>query len=228
MAKDPKQQGRYKQLERYKEQCRAMVQSQIAQRGIRSPEVLSAMRLVPRELFVPPAMRAFAYEDTPLPIAEQQTISQPYIVAYMVEAIQLTGGGKVLEVGTGSGYAAAILAQIADWVVSLECRKFLADGARQTLSKLGYDNVEIVHTDGSVGWPDDAPYDAIVVAAGGPKVPQELKDQLTLGGRLVIPVGTTENEQSLMRVTRVSDDEFREENLSRVRFVPLGGEAGWH
>lgn len=215
------------QQTRYKNQRLAMVDMQIDRRGIDSPEVLNAMRQVPREFFLSPAMREFAYEDTPLPISKQQTISQPYIVAYMVDALLLTGGGKVLEVGTGSGYAAAILGEIADRVISLERHKSLADSARHTLGKLSYDNVEVIHTDGSVGWPEGAPYDGIVVAAGGPKVPQPLKDQLAIGGRLVIPVGASETEQSLMRITRVSEDEYQEENLSQVRFVPLVGEGGW-
>lgn len=211
----------------YKEKRENMVNSQIARRGIESPVVLNAMRQVPREFFLSPAMHEFAYEDTPLPIANQQTISQPYIVAYMVDALQLTGGGKILEVGTGSGYGAAILGEIADRVISLERHKSLADNARKLLYQLSYDNVEVIHTDGSVGWPEGAPYDGIVVTAGGPSIPQTLKHQLAIGGRLVIPVGASETEQSLMRITRVSENEFREEHLSRVRFVPLVGEAGW-
>ena len=212
---------------RFKEQRQAMVDYQIARRGIESPQVLDAMRRVPREAFLPPAMREFAYEDTPLPIAEEQTISQPYIVAYMVDVLQLTGGGKVLDVGTGSGYAAAIIGEIVDRVVSLERYRSLADSARQTLSTLGYDNIEVIHTDGSLGWPESAPYDAIAVAAGGPDVPQTLKDQLAVGGRLVMPVGADERQQWLVRITRVSEDEFREEYLTQVRFVPLVGQAGW-
>ena len=205
----------------------SMVDYQLVRRGITSPAVLNAMRRVPREAFLSPAMREFAYKDTPLPIAEQQTISQPYIVAYMVEALQLTGGGKVLEVGTGSGYAAAILGEIAGQVVTLERFQSLADSARKVLQQLDYQNIDVVHTDGTIGWPDEAPYNGIVVAAGGPSVPQALKEQLAIGGRLVIPVGETSSEQDLMRISRLSEDEFFEETLSRVRFVPLVGEAGW-
>jgi len=162
-----------------------------------------------------------------LPISEKQTISQPYIVAYMTAAMQLTGGGSVLEIGTGSGYAAAVLAEIANRVVTVERHKSLADRARKILHELGYDNVEVVQADGTLGWPEGAPYDGIVVTAGGPSVPRALKDQLAVGGRLVIPVGDRETEQALVRITRVSEDEFHEEQLSRVRFVPLVGEAGW-
>ncbi len=221
MSKDAEQQTRYR------DRRRAMVDYQIARRGIDSPLVLDAMRRVPRESFLSPAMREFAYEDSPLPISEEQTISQPYIVAYMVEALQLTGGGTVLEVGTGSGYAAAILGEIADRVITLERHRSLADSARETLRQLDYDNVEVIHTDGTLGWPDGAPYDAIVVAAGGPEVPPAFKEQLAKGGRLVMPVGDSETGQSLVRVTRMPTGEFREERLSQVRFVPLVGEAGW-
>lgn len=215
------------QLARYRQRRQAMVDYQIAGRGIDSPRVLDAMRKVPRESFLSPAMREFAYEDSPLPISEEQTISQPYIVAYMVDALQLTGGGTVLEVGTGSGYAAAILGEIADRVISLERHGSLADSARQTLQQLGYHNVEVIHADGTRGWPEGAPYDAIVVAAGGPEVPLAFKKQLATGGRLVMPVGDSETAQSLVRITRLSANEFHHEQLSQVRFVPLVGEAGW-
>lgn len=221
MTSDPEWQARYE------DRRQAMVDLQIAGRGIDNPQVLSAMRCVPRERFLGPEMRAQAYEDRPLPISEKQTISQPYIVAYMTAAMQLTGGGNVLEIGTGSGYAAAVLAEIANRVVTVERHKSLADRARKILHELGYDNVEVVQADGTLGWPEGAPYDGIVVTAGGPGVPRALKDQLAVGGRLVIPVGDQETEQALVRITRVSEDEFHEEQLSRVRFVPLVGEAGW-
>jgi len=221
MTSDPEWQARYE------DRRQAMVDLQIAGRGIDNPQVLSAMRCVPRERFLAPEMRAQAYEDRPLPISEKQTISQPYIVAYMTAAMQLTGGGSVLEIGTGSGYAAAVLAEIANRVVTVERHKSLADRARKILHELGYDNVEVVQADGTLGWPEGAPYDGIVVTAGGPSVPRALKDQLAVGGRLVIPVGDRETEQALVRITRVSEDEFHEEQLSRVRFVPLVGEAGW-
>jgi len=221
MTSDPEWQARYE------DRRQAMVDLQIAGRGIDNPQVLSAMRCVPRERFLAPEMRAQAYEDRPLPISEKQTISQPYIVAYMTAAMQLTGGGSVLEIGTGSGYAAAVLAEIANRVVTVERHKSLADRARKILHELGYDNVEVVQADGTLGWPEGAPYDGIVVTAGGPSVPRALKDQLAVGGRLVIPVGDRETEQALVRITRVSEDEFHEQQLSRVRFVPLVGEAGW-
>jgi len=221
MTSDPERQARYE------DRRQAMVDLQIASRGIRNPQVLSAMRCVPRERFLAPEMREQAYEDRPLPISEKQTISQPYIVAYMTAAMQLTGCGNVLEIGTGSGYAAAILAEIANRVVTVERHQSLADSARKLLHELGYANVEVIQADGTLGWPEGAPYDGIVVTAGGPSVPRALKDQLAVGGRLVIPVGDKETEQTLVRITRVSEDEFREEQLSRVRFVPLVGEAGW-
>jgi protein-L-isoaspartate(D-aspartate) O-methyltransferase len=204
-----------------------MVQYQIAARGVRSEPVLEAMRTVPREEFLPENLREFAYEDSPLPIAAGQTISQPYIVAFMVEALNLRGGERVLEIGAGSGYAAAILAQIAARVYSIERIGELAKSAAATLARLGYKNVEIRHADGTRGWPEQAPFDAIVVAAGGPEVPESLKQQMKIGGRLIIPIGSTPEIQELVRVTRVSEDEFEMEDLADVRFVPLLGEEGW-
>jgi protein-L-isoaspartate(D-aspartate) O-methyltransferase len=204
-----------------------MVEHQIAARGVRSKLVLEAMRKVPREEFLPPPLREFAYEDSPLPIAEGQTISQPYIVALMADALLLRGGERVLDIGTGSGYAAAVLAEIAANVYSVDRIGQLAEKAAVTLSKLGYDNVHVLHADGTKGWPEHAPYDAIVVAAGGPKIPESLQRQLKVGGRLVIPVGTEVRAQELVRVTRVSQTEFRREDLADVRFVPLLGNEGW-
>lgn len=204
-----------------------MVRYQIAARGVRSEPVLDAMRTVPREEFLPENLREFAYEDSPLPIAAGQTISQPYIVAFMAEALNLQGGEKVLEIGAGSGYAAAILAQIAARVFSIERIQELAQGAAATLARLGYDNVVIRHADGTRGWPEEAPFDAIVVAAGGPEVPESLKQQMKIGGRLIIPIGRTPEIQELVRVTRVSEEEFDMEDLADVRFVPLVGEEGW-
>ena len=204
-----------------------MVEHQIAARGVRSELVLEAMRKVPREEFLLPSLREFAYEDSPLPIAEGQTISQPYIVAFMADALLLRGGEKVLEIGTGSGYAAAVLAEIAANVYSVERIGQLAEKAAVRLAKLGCDNVHVLHADGTRGWPEHAPYDAIVVAAGGPKIPESLQQQLKVGGRLVIPVGTEVRAQELVRVTRVSETEFRREDLADVRFVPLLGKEGW-
>lgn len=204
-----------------------MVRYQIATRGVRSPAVLEAMRTVPREAFVTPHLRDVAYEDSPLPIAAGQTISQPYIVAYMIEALALEGGEKVLDVGAGSGYAAAVLSRIARQVYAIERIGELADSAARTLAALGYDNVEVLHGDGSRGWPEQAPFDAIVVAAGGPKIPKALEHQLKVGGRLVIPTGANRHLQALKRVRRIGDEEFEVEQLAEVRFVPLLGEEGW-
>lgn len=208
-------------------QRREMVEHQIVGRGVRSDLVLKAMRAVPREEFLPAHLREFAYEDTPLPIAAEQTISQPYIVALMVEALLLKGSERVLDIGTGSGYAAAVLAEIAREVYSVERIGQLAEKAGVTLSALGYDNVLVRHSDGTKGWPEYAPYDAIAVAAGGPKVPESLKSQLAIGGRLVIPIGNEVRTQELVRITRISKTEFRREDLADVRFVPLLGKEGW-
>jgi protein-L-isoaspartate(D-aspartate) O-methyltransferase len=208
-------------------QRRSMVEHHIAARGVRSESVLRAMRAVRREEFLPANLREFAYEDSPLPIASGQTISQPYIVAFMIEALLLNGGEEVLEIGTGSGYAAAVLAEIAKNVYSVERIGQLAEKAATTLAKQGYHNVHVRHGDGTRGWSEHAPYDAIVVAAGGPKVPEALQMQLKIGGRLVIPIGTSPRAQELVRVTRVSANEFRREELADVRFVPLLGEEGW-
>ncbi len=204
-----------------------MVDHHVAGRGVRSPVVLNAMRTVPREAFLPEHLREFAYEDAPLPIAEGQTISQPYIVALMTEALALKGGEEVLEIGTGSGYAAAVLSRIARSVYTVERIGQLAEKAAATLADLGYRNVHVLHADGTRGWPDHAPYDAIVVAAGGPEVPESLKNQLKVGGRLVIPVGVDLRVQELLRVTRVAEHEYRTEDIADVRFVPLVGEEGW-
>jgi protein-L-isoaspartate(D-aspartate) O-methyltransferase len=204
-----------------------MVEKAIFARGVRSDLVLGAMRSVPRELFLPARLREFAYDDAPLPIEEGQTISQPYIVAFMTEALALRGGEKVLEIGAGSGYAAAVLSEIAAEVYTVERHGPLAEKAAATLADLGYDNVHVLHGDGTLGWPAHAPFDAIVVAAGGPKIPESLKDQLKIGGRLVIPVGADQRVQELVRVTRSGQSEYRREDLADVRFVPLLGEEGW-
>ena len=204
-----------------------MVDRHIAHRGVRSTLVLGAMAAVPRESFLPEALWEFAYEDAPLPIAEGQTISQPYIVAMMTEALELQGGETVLEIGTGSGYAAGILSKIAQDVYTVERIGQLAEKSAATLARLGYGNVHVLHADGTLGWPEHAPYDAIVVAAGGPEVPESLKAQLKIGGRLVIPVGADRRVQELVRVVRVSRQEYTTEELADVRFVPLVGSEGW-
>src|SRR5208282_2026843 len=204
-----------------------MVENQIASRGVRSKIVLDAMRKVAREAFLPDRLREFAYEDTPLPIEAGQTISQPYIVALMTEALDLEGGERVLEIGTGSGYAAAVLAEIAAEVYTVERIGQLAQKAASTLEALGHRNVHVVHADGTLGWAAAAPYDAIIAAAGGPEVPESLKEQLKIGGRLVIPVGTDPRAQELVRVTRTSSDKFKSEDIADVRFVPLVGKEGW-
>jgi protein-L-isoaspartate(D-aspartate) O-methyltransferase len=204
-----------------------MVKQSIAARGVQDDLVLDAMRNVPRELFLPEKLREFAYDDSPLPIAAEQTISQPYIVAFMAEALLLKGGEKVLEIGAGSGYAAAVFSEIAADVYTVERVGQLAQNAAKTLSELGYNNVHVLHGDGTKGWQAHAPYDAIVVAASGPQVPESLKSQLKVGGRLVMPVGSDQRTQELVRVTRVSETEYQSEDIADVRFVPLIGEEGW-
>lgn len=211
----------------FAEERQYMVEHHIEARGVRSPLVLDAMRVVPREEFLPAHLRDDAYEDTPLPIGEGQTISQPYIVAYMVEALRLDGGESVLEIGAGSGYAAAVLSRIAGDVYTVERIGKLAQKAASKLEDLGYDNVHVLHADGTRGWPEHGPYDAIIVAAGGPEIPKSLKQQLKIGGRMVIPVGSDPRAQELTRVTRVSQDDYKTEDIADVRFVPLLGEEGW-
>ena len=206
---------------------RDMVQRQIAGRGVRDHRVLDALLAVPREVFVPERLHEFAYEDTALPIEEEQTISQPYIVALMAEALEIGPDDRVLEVGAGSGYAAAVLSRIAREVYAIERHAALAELARERMRRLGYTNVHIVHGDGTLGWPEQAPYEAIAVAAGGPEVPPALQGQLAPGGRLVIPIGTDPRLQELVRVRRTGPDDFKRESLGAVRFVPLVGAQGW-
>ena len=202
-----------------------MVDSQLVSRGIHDARVLEAMRKVPRHLFVDEALQDQSYSDHPLPIGEKQTISQPYIVALMTESLRLQGHEKVLEIGTGSGYQAAILAELADRVFSMERYPNLAYRSNQVLQKLGYKNVIVRVADGTLGWPDEAPFDGIVVTAGTPKVPQPLVDQLSMGGRMVIPVGDRLS-QELVLVERVREG-ARKTNLGGVRFVDLVGKWGW-
>lgn len=202
-----------------------MVDTQLIKRGIEDVRVLEAMRKVPRHLFVDEALQDQAYNDHPVPIGDKQTISQPFIVALMTEMLQLKGPEKVLEIGTGSGYQAAILAELADRVFSIERHPSLAYRANQILQKLGYKNVIIRVGDGTLGWPDDAPFDGIMVTAGAPKVPQPLVDQLAMGGRLVVPVGDRLS-QELVLVERVPEG-IHKTNLGGVRFVDLVGKWGW-
>ena len=192
---------------------------------IKDERVLSAMGRVPRELFVSSAHQQAAYEDRPLPIELGQTISQPLIVAMMTEALELSGRERVLEIGTGSGYQAAILAELAHWVVTVERHHQLAEKAKEVLDKLGYTNIEVHLAERRLGWRQGAPYDAIIVTAGAPKVPQELLDQLAPGGRLVIPVGSR-YEQDLLKVIK-RDHKFTTQNLGPCRWVPLVGEEAW-
>lgn len=204
-----------------------MVTEQLEQRGIADPRVLAAMRAVPREAFVPDGLVDRAYADAALPLAEGQTISQPYVVALMTEAARIAPGDKVLEVGTGYGYAAAVLGKIAREVHTIERRAALAKEARERLRRLGCDNVRVHVGDGTLGLPDEAPFDAILVTAGGPRVPEALRWQLAQGGRLVIPVGPTRLMQTLTRLTRTAKDQYEEETLGDVAFVPLVGDEGW-
>ncbi len=206
---------------------RRMVDSQLASRGIRHPGVLRAMAAVPRERFVPELDAPDAYADSALPIGQGQTISQPYVVALMIEALAPEAAHRVLEIGTGSGYAAAVLAELVGEVYTVERLETLAAAARARLASLGYRNVHVVQGDGTLGWPEQAPYDGIVVTAGGPEVPAPLLPQLRVGGHLVVPVGPTLRSQELVRVTRRAADEYARESLGPVAFVPLIGEAGW-
>ena len=205
---------------------RRMVEVQVVGRGVTDKRVIDAMLKVPRHKFVEEALENQAYQDAPLPIGEKQTISQPYMVAVMSEALALDGSEKVLEVGTGSGYQAAVLALLASRVFSLERIPSLARRARKVLDECGFSKVNIRLADGTLGWQDMAPFDAIVVTAGAPAVPQGYLAQLAPGGRLIIPVGDRES-QVLMRITRTGEDEFKEETMLGCRFVPLIGNHGW-
>lgn len=204
-----------------------MVARQLAGRGISDRRVLDAMRTVPREAFVAERLAGFAYDDGPLPVEAGQTISQPYIVALMLEAARIEPEDTVLEIGAGSGYAAAVMSRLARRVVAIERHDILARLAAERLRRLGCDNAEIICADGTRGWPEAAPYDAIIVSAGSPDVPQALKQQLAGGGRLVIPVGHSEHHQTLLRLTRRDGKDLSRENLGPVSFVPLIGEQGW-
>jgi protein-L-isoaspartate(D-aspartate) O-methyltransferase len=211
----------------YAAEREAMVERQLKHRGIHDRSILDAFRAVPREAFVDADVAHLAYGDHPLPIAAGQTISQPFIVAEMIEAAGIAQGATVLEVGAGSGYAAAVMSRIADRVIAVERLPELAAIARERLARLGYANVTIVEGDGSSGWPDEAPFDAIVVAASGSHVPPSLVEQLAPGGRLVMPVGDPGRVQELVKVTREAGGRARQDSLGEVRFVPLIGEEGW-
>jgi protein-L-isoaspartate(D-aspartate) O-methyltransferase len=211
----------------YAAEREAMVERQLRRRGITEAEILDAFRAVPREEFVSEDHAHLAYGDHPLPIEANQTISQPYIVALMIQAAGIKPGDKVLEVGAGSGYAAAVISRIAAKVIGIERQHDLVEIARARLRRLGYGNVEIVEGDGTKGWPDQAPFDAILAAASGTHVPRALIDQLAPNGRIVMPVGDPGWVQELVKVTRQEDGSLKEENLGGVRFVPLIGEEGW-
>ncbi|MET1053470.1 MAG: protein-L-isoaspartate(D-aspartate) O-methyltransferase [Mycetocola sp.] len=203
-----------------------MVDTQIEARGIRDARLLDAMRRVPREEFVPPSSRSSAYDDHPLPIGDGQTISQPYVVALTIHAAGVDRSSRVLDVGTGSGYAAAVMAELVDRVVTIERHQALSDAARDVLGRLGYTNVDLVVGDGTLGWPDAAPYDAIVVAAAAPQVPQPWLDQVRVGGRIIMPVGSPSYGQRLQRITRRAEGPPRVVDLGGVTFVPLVGAHG--
>ncbi|HKZ17488.1 MAG TPA: protein-L-isoaspartate(D-aspartate) O-methyltransferase [Geobacteraceae bacterium] len=205
---------------------RRMVESQIISRGIKDRRVIDAMLKIPRHVFVEEAMAAQAYNDKPLPIGEKQTISQPYMVALMTELLQLTGKEKVLEIGTGSGYQAAVLALVANRVYTMERIRPLALKARRALDSLGLLNINIKISDGTMGWKEEAPFDAILVTAGAPDVPLELTDELAIGGRLVIPVGD-QFEQTLVRIIKREDGSLEQEQIAGCRFVKLIGKHGW-
>lgn len=204
-----------------------MVRRQLARRGIGDRDVLSAMETVPRERFVPSRLAHSAYADCALPIGEGQTITQPYVVALMAQAMELAPTDRVLEVGAGSGYAAAVLGRLAKDVYTVERHAGLARDARGRLVQLACDNVRVRHGDGALGWAEHAPFDAIAVAAAAPCVPEALREQLAAGGRLVVPVGPAGGTQRLVRERRIALSEFRRDELAHVRFVPLvPGDAG--
>jgi protein-L-isoaspartate(D-aspartate) O-methyltransferase len=205
----------------------AMIEQQLRRRGITEPEILDAFRAVPREAFVSPDNAHLAYGDHPLPIEAGQTISQPFIVALMIQAAGIRAGDNVLEVGSGSGYAAAVISRIAGKVVGVERQHELVEVARERLQRLGYDNVEIVEGDGTMGWAAGAPYDAILAAATGSHIPPPLMEQLKPGGSIVMPLGSPGWPQKLVKTTIGGDGTVEQSDLGGVRFVPLIGEEGW-
>jgi len=205
----------------YEKMRLSMVEDQIKRRGVNDESVLDAMREVPRHEFVPAHLKKYAYADEPLPIGEDQTISQPYIVAYMTEYLGLEGNDKVLEIGTGSGYQAAVLAEIVDTVYTIEIVDVLAESAEKTLERLGYDNVLVKRGDGYAGWPEHAPFDAIIITAAPTKIPQPLKQQLKMGGFMILPLGDYSQELVLIEKNQKG---FEQKSLLPVRFVPMTGE----
>ena len=213
----------FKRANGFEAEREAMVKYQIEARGIKDRRVIEAMRKVPRHLFVPPEYRDAAYEDRPLPIGEGQTISQPYIVALMTEALGLKGGERVLEIGTGSGYQAAILAELAGEVYTIEIVPSLAKRAEELLRDLGYDNIHVSQGDGSFGWPEAAPFDAIILTCAAPRVPERLLEQLKDKGRMVLPLGRDPFFQSLVLIIK-DGDEFEQRMITGVVFVPMTGE----
>lgn len=226
---DPKQKMKTKGSSRvpdFDEKRKEMVETQLIPRNISDAATLESMSKVPRHLFVPDDIIHYAYEDGPLKIGYGQTISQPYIVALMTQAAQVTPSSKVLEIGTGSGYAAAVLSLMAQEVYTIERVPELAEQAKEKLANLGFDNVQVKLANGTLGWPEMGPFDAIIVTAGGPEVPKSLLDQLETEGRLVIPVGNLFS-QELVRVRKEDSGEYIQEFLGAVRFVPLIGEEGW-
>jgi protein-L-isoaspartate(D-aspartate) O-methyltransferase len=211
----------------YAAEREAMVERHLKRRGIAELRILNAFLEVPREAFVAPEYAHLAYGDHPLPIEANQTISQPYIVALMIGAASIEPRAKVLEVGAGSGYAAAVISRIAGKVIAIERQHDLVEVARERLARLGFDNVEIVEGDGTKGWPEAAPYDAILAAASGSHIPAPLIDQLATGGSIVMPVGGPGWAQTLVKATKRADGTLEQSDLGGVRFVPLIGEEGW-
>jgi len=205
--------------QQWSDKANTMVKYQIEKRGITNSNILRVMRTTPRHLFVPPALSTMAYDDYPLPIGEEQTISQPYIVALMTELLKLKGDEKILEIGTGSGYQAAIISQNVDTVYTIEIIGSLANNAEKRLNKLNYKNVVVKHGNGYKGWPSAAPFDAIIVTAAPEKVPQTLIDQLKVDGHIVIPVG--DKWQELQLITKINNDEIKKKTIIPVRFVPM-------
>lgn len=204
-----------------------MVEEQLQQRGIQDTAVLQAMNTVPRELFIAPAYLPHAYKDGPLPIPHHQTISQPYVVALMISLLKLGPDDSVLEIGAGSGYAAAVLSRIVRVVYTIERHAELVEYAKKRLAYLEYTNVHVIHGDGTQGYPPEAPFQGIVVAAGGPAVPHALKQQLVIHGRLVMPIGSSRRQQHLVCIIRQGVAQFTTQNKGAVAFVPLIGEEGW-